>query len=375
MDAMRWSAVGLAGAAALRLWLCAEVPVETTDTLRNLGYGSHLLERGATLYDLKPVAFIPEPWTYSLPDVGFIYPPVTLVFYGVFGSLGLGIFYVKLALTFVELAVALAFARLVSPAMGLAYFFMPVSVWYVSHEGQFEPLVSGFLVLSILAAQRGRWFWSGCALGLALQTKQLAVFLLPWVVLAAWRRGVLEERALRWRGVAWVAAGLALSGLPFLGFYGHDPAITLAPLQSQSAVYNPFAWSFIDRARFVWHPWWLIAWNAFFSYLLLLLPLAPLLKGQTGAAAALDRSPFVLSWALIKSLNCAQFWYPIVTPALALCFRGRRRLVSVILCLMLVQCGRSLSQLLGLSFGALEPPPSVRVMRENMFRLQWMRPS
>src|SRR5688572_20382950 len=273
---------------AFRIHLCLDTPLESTDVLRNLGYAGHVGERGFSIYNSAAREFAPEVWTRLFPNLTFPYPPVTLVFFAFFATFGLGIFLAKLVLTLIELAIALTFVRVVSPVAGLAYFAMPVSVWFVSHEGQFEPLMAGFLCLAILLLQRGSWLYGALAWGLAAQSKQLAVISAPWAVWKVWsaadRKTALRRSLL----------GLALSSLPFLGFYAMSPWMPTHPLTIQALNYNPFAWNFTDVGRFSWNPPWLIQWNAVSSYLLLLVPLLALSRETNKREALANYSPWIL---------------------------------------------------------------------------------
>ncbi len=348
---------------AFRVWLCTDVPAETTDALRNLGYGSHLLDRGPALYRLPPSAFDPEPWTYCLRHFAYTYPPVTLCFFGVIGELSLGLFFAKLALTLLDLAVALVFLRCVSAPAAVAYLAMPASLWFVSHEGQFEPLVAALAAAAILFVRRRDWFWAGWALGLALQAKQLAVVLVPWIFVRALRsRG--EDPPLRD-----VAAGLGVSILPFLAFHMARPMPMLAALATQDTVYNPFWWNPWDGAHAGWLPLGERLWGAAFTGAFLLLPLV--VRRRSWRDDLVDASPWLLFWVLVKSLSWAQFWYVLVAPALLLCLEARRRLATVLAVLMVLQCGHSMAALAGWPLATAEGAKSRATMRQSLWRLAW----
>ena len=345
------AAVSILALLLFRLHLCLDAPLESTGVLRNLGYASHLWERGFSIYDAVAREFAPEVWTDLFPDLRYTYPPVALVFFALLATLGLGIFHAKLVLTLIELAIALTFARVVSPAAGVAYFAMPVSVWFVSHEGQFEPLMVGLLCVAILLLQKGRWLAGSLTWGLAMQAKQFAVFLAPWVVWIVWsaakRKTALRKSLL----------GLALSSLPFLGFYIVSPSIPVEALLQSHGLgwsYNPFAWNFTDAERFDWNPAWLVAWNAVTSYLLLALPLIALSRGKSKSEALAAYSPWILGWTLIKSLNVAEFLVCAGhsgADALLQEQAPNRRIAPLA---HDVQCGRSLAQLTGHHFGYTE---------------------
>lgn len=343
--------------AALRLALCFQPMSDTSDTYRNLGYACHLRDAGTSLYTTFARDFRPESWTTAWPDLPYTYPPVTLCFFATFGSLGLGVFFVKLALTIMDLLVGLVFARQVSPLAGLLYFANPASLWLVSREGQFEPLVVFFLTLTILAVQRGGWVAAGVGWALAFQVKQFAVLLLPWLL---WKAGSRVR----------LAVGVVLGFLPFLGFYLKSPGLLLFPFRytQGEAAFNPYYWQF-------WGPsGWLLradfVWTSLLSAAILALPALAWWRSGRTPAAALELLPFTLYWAILKVARYAQFWYPLASPPFLLCFRERKRLVTWLLILLLLVGDFGARRLLGIAYVIPESETSQRLARENHYLLR-----
>ena len=116
----------------IRLAYCAEAPEDSSDLYRHLGFTSHFWENPAAFYWLMPWQFPHEFWSQFWTEVGYIYPPLALLFFAIFGGLGFGLFWVKLALTLFDLGSSILIARATSWWAGLLVFSAPVTVWYLS---------------------------------------------------------------------------------------------------------------------------------------------------------------------------------------------------------------------------------------------------
>ena len=172
----RWLLVlGFAATAAFRVHLCLRPPAETTDVLRHLEYGRAFWSHGLGVFDLTPVDLArPGTWDVLWATHGYDYPIVPLVFYALLARLGAGVVAAKLVLSAIELASSLLVRRLTgSWTLGLAYFASPVSLWWVSREGQFEPLVVLLTLLAIDALRGGSVVASWAWLAFAIQAKLL----------------------------------------------------------------------------------------------------------------------------------------------------------------------------------------------------------
>jgi len=193
--------------------------------------------------------------------VGYIYPPLALLFFAIFGGLGFGLFWVKLALTLFDLGSSILIARATSWWAGLLVFSAPVTVWYTSHEGQYESMVTFFVVLAVISARNGRWVWTGASFMLALQTKQLSLLIAPYLLYEIFLRRHLQPS----RAIFGFLGGFFGAFLPFIPFYLWRHDLWLLPLQNQENLLNPFYWPFfwkkgvldhfedISRLRLVWN--------------------------------------------------------------------------------------------------------------------------
>ena len=313
---------------------------------RHLGFSSHL---GLDLYHNTPKDYGTEFWTQFWPTQKYIYPPGVPLFFSLFSVLGLGLFWVKFTLTLCELAASLVIARVLGPGAGLLVFSAPVSVWYTSHEGQYEGLLGLLVVTAIAAANRRKWLVTGLAWMVALQLKQLAVLLGPFL-LARMLAGDPHERL---PAIVRFAIGLVLGFWPFASFYWQAPDLWLRPLQGLNLFFNPFHWKFWEPGHFGWNPPWLIGWNSVATYLSLAVTLG-FIASRRRIAALLEASPLMVFWLVVKSLNWAQFWYAILVPPFTFCLANHRRLAIALLAVHWLQCGRSIELLRGHEFGFRE---------------------
>jgi hypothetical protein len=151
-------------------------------------------------------------------DLRTIYPPIAEWIFAAIGGvwyrpMALKAAFIILDLASVALILALLSARSQPLRLAGLYAFNPVPLIGFAAEGHFDPIFIFFTLLALWLRERRRFTWSWMVLGLAIQTKLVAVIL---VSLFARRGG--------WR-TAWIGAAVAL--LPFLP-YAHDVGAWLA---------------------------------------------------------------------------------------------------------------------------------------------------
>jgi hypothetical protein len=125
-----------------------------------------------------------------------------------------------------------------SPAL-----FVNAALW-----GQFDALLSLFVLAAALALLHDRPGWAGAALGAGLATKLLAVVAVPLALVWAWRRagargvvaGTLAAAAVM--GALWLPYAVAGAGAPVAAAYG--AAVDYYPFRTVEA-YN--GWYLLDR--------------------------------------------------------------------------------------------------------------------------------
>jgi len=294
---------GIAAVTALRVYECTLLPVETGDVVRNLLYGVAIGEHGLSAAG-EPLREISIRWAgASWSNLPYNYPPTALAFFALIAAISPTVFAAKLALTALEATNAWLIHRLCdSRLLGLVYWASPASIWWVSREGQFEPLQTLLTLLSLLALARFPLL-CGTALALAIAVKMTAAALVPWVAYNLWKSGR--------RALALAALGFALGSLPAIGAELAYGGISNVFRFSSPLVYNPYYWDWTAK-MFSWNPRWLIVANQIASYGMLLALIALAVRSR-------DRLAFLapIAFMLFCKLHTnVQFWYFVFLPAL-----------------------------------------------------------
>ncbi|MCU0535629.1 MAG: DUF2029 domain-containing protein [Hydrococcus sp. Prado102] len=364
----QWAWLLFAIALAYKIYACFQVPVVTSDVLRHLGYSSHALENNFAIYTTTADDFIPESWTRYWSEQPYIYPPTTLIFYYLFSLFHLGIFWVKAVLTLIDLGCTYLFYKHISKLAALLFFCAPVSLWYTSHEGQFEILQTLFIILNAISVKKQQWRLAGFWFAISVQVKQFGVLLLPWMLYEMWENRNEEHQSFI-NIVGKALQGLILGFIPFLAFYIQAPNLLFLPITSGSTLaYNPFAWNVLNRKLFDWNPKWLVLWNALFSYapLIILIIVGIIAWKKRKFATSISTVPLTLFWFITKSLKWGQFWYTIVAPGFLFCL-SRKSLIHLLLLLHLMQCLHSIVAIAIEPIGARESQSSFTLMNSCMF--------
>ncbi|MCP4599782.1 MAG: hypothetical protein GY847_04450 [Proteobacteria bacterium] len=295
--------------ACIRVYYCLELPANTGDVLRHAVYGLLVNQYGWHMADL-PLAEIGEDLTYICwSNKPFNYPALTLAFDSLVTWVSPTIFSMKLALTLLEaLSAVLIYMHTKEKLLALIYWASPISIWWVSHEGQFEPLQNLFIIIAIYLLPRRRgpaWI----CLALAIQVKLFAVFLLPLFLFSEKNLGALTKHV-----------GLfAIGFIPTVAAsFFYSPISNL--VHSASLFYNPYYWNLFNSRVFGWIPPWLMAFNQISSYgvLILLVTLLFRVKKKTSYMGPIG---FI---AFVKLLTNAQSWYMATTTAFFLSIENTR---------------------------------------------------
>jgi hypothetical protein len=324
----RWFIPLFIAVLALRILFCTQPPLDTTDLFRHLGFTSHFYENPQGFYYLKPEYFSGELWALNWPETVYIYPPLTLLFFSFFGKLGIGFFWVKLALTFCDVLTTILIGKSTSWVASMLIFAAPASIWYTSHEGQYECLTNLLVVLSILFARLGKWKCAGAFFMLALQTKQLAIFIFPYLIFEA----LIRPSRQRVSAFFGMIHGLNIIFLVFLPFYYWRHDLWLLPLKGQIANCNPFFWPVVWNqtsmiSHFGEHPQ--IFWNSVVTMLPLCLIALLLIQGNFWRKLP-QVLPLVGFYSLLKSLSWAMYWYMNMVPGFALAI-SRYKLTMILI--------------------------------------------
>lgn len=364
-----WLLFGIA--LTYKIYACFQVPTVTTDVIRHLGYASHALENNFAIYTTKAEDFIPESWTRFYSKQTYIYPPTTLIFFYIFSVFHLGIFWVKAVLTLIDIGCAYLFYKHVSKLAALLSFCLPLSLFYTSHEGQFEILQTLFIILNAISVRQQRWRLAGFWFAISVQVKQFGVLILPWILYEMWSNRHKEHQSFVQIGLMFFQ-GLILGFLPFLPFYVQTPWLLLLPItEGSDRIYNPFAWNLLNPLRD--GQWWIV-WSILFSYapLIVLLIVSVIAWKNRKFAVSISTVPLILFWFINKSLKWANFWYAIVAPGYLFCL-SRKSLIHLLLLVNLMQ---GLNGLKEIAFPRIEElPPTIALLQSCMFTCDPQRTS
>ncbi len=313
-----------------RLWQCGHAPYGAGDLLRQFGYALAVTQHGPSilaqpLADIFPNGFFQEA---SWADRPYNYPPGAIAFFCLVTLVHPSIFALKLSLTLIEAINAALFARLVrTPWAGLCYWASPLSVWWVSHEGQFEPVQTMPILAALLLAARTPVL-SGLLLALAVQTKVLAILILPLWAWQVWRQNGRSA-------VPQAAIGFLVGFAPSAFACAWYPVLTqVASSSGGFGAFNPWHWSALITHKTWWWPAGLVVWvqTASLATGLVLAWLA----WQAGADGRIRLLAPAVLWVASKFMAVFQPWYWLLLQALAGCLATRRHILLLGCCVILL---------------------------------------
>jgi hypothetical protein len=299
--------------ACLRFYYCTQLPVNTGDILRHIYYGLYTEQRalataGQGLAELNPLLS----WV-SWASLPYNYPIVTLLFFIVIGKLSPTIFFSKFVLTLVEaLNSWLVFKYSRQRLLALLFWASPISIWWVSHEGQFEPLQSLF-VIGALCTLSKRKSLAFILLALAVQVKLTAILLLPYFVISV-RRDNPNDLIMS-------LTAFAMGFLPTGFAMFHYPIITQMLSSATHFIYNPYYWNVLKYTMFLWNPWWLVAFNQLATYGMLILLATWTVKLREIKSFFAPMSFIVFC----KITYLCQFWYFVLHMSFLLPIQDKRK--------------------------------------------------
>lgn len=334
----------------VRLFFCAQVPIETSDLYRHLGFTAHFFEDPKAFYWLEPARFPHEFWSQFWTEIGYIYPPLALLFFAVFGSLGIGFFWVKLVLTLFDFVSAALIGRATSWWAGLIVFSAPIGVWYTSHEGQYESLVTLLVIISVLSARGRNWIMAGASFMLALQAKQFAILIAPYLAYEIFTASDRTHPLKAARSAARMLIGFVGAFLPFIPFYYWRHDLWLLPLQNQENLLNPDYWPLFWSSSALDHFNEVSSFRMIFGGITTtapLLVLALFLARGDFLRKLPQAMPCLGFWMLIKSMAWVMNWYINIVPGLAFALWRYRRWMILLFAIHWLQCGQQIASLWG----------------------------
>jgi hypothetical protein len=304
-DSLVWL---FAAATIYRLYLCLQPPITSTDLLRYIGFGKEFWKYGLTIYSYPARHFVGTPYAELWSYQHFIYPALTMLFFAFVSKIWPALFFGKLVLTALEGLNAFLIWKISDDRLlALLYYISPASLWWVSREGQCEPLLVLFGLIALYFLSR-RPQWAYLNLALAIQTKYTPGFLLPHFL----------RKRFGWREALFFIAGF----IPSILFTLRSEYIfrIFAPSYMATGC-NSYTWNIFDADKLCGTPFWLVVANALLTYGMLILCLVFAVRSVLSLSKGgrvfeyLGLALFVI---FVKSLARAGFWYILTIPLLAL---------------------------------------------------------
>lgn len=311
-QAKTWLAVLLAAGLVWRVAYCWVLPFNSGDLVRHLLYGRLVWQHGLQIAATPLVAINPAWEVVAWSNQPYNYPAVALFFFTALSAVATSLAWGRLILTLIEALNAwLVYRTTGRRLLAAIYWLSPVSVYWVSHEGQFEPLQNLFTLLALWQLGRRPMLAWG-ALLLAVQVKLTAVLLLPWF---GWQlaQGL---RARPWRA-GWLPLAFIsmVACLPSFIAEQYFPSLRQVFHYSAPLQFSPYYGNIFYQYLAGWVPDWLVVWNHVVTYGLLLVLLLAALRG----AVRLSLLAPVAFLLLLMTHHNVQFWYillwlPFVVP-------------------------------------------------------------
>jgi len=352
-DSLVWLFVA---ATIYRLYLCLQPPITSTNLLRYIGFGKEFWKYGLTIYNYPTEHFVGTPYAQHWPRMHFIYPALAILFFALVSKIWPALVFGKLILTVIEGLNALLIWKISDDRLlALLYYISPASLWWVSHEGQYEPLMVLFGLIALYLLSRRPQIgatvpWAYLNLALAIQTKYTPCFLLPYFL----------TKKVGWRESLFFIVGF----IPSILFTLRSEYIfRLWTPGYMPTNCNSYAWNIFDAEKLCGTPYWLVIANALLTYgtlvLCLVFALRHVLSSSKGHRVFeyLGLAFFIV---FLKSLSWAQFWYIPIIPLFAITIQEpQERRLFFSLCLFEMA---ALHNLLIAPFGWVNPSPPYQYM-------------
>lgn len=279
-----------------RIYLTTQPPINSTDLLRYMGFGKEFWTYGLEIYNYTPRDFGNTPYSNLWPDLQFIYPAMAMLFCAAVAGIWPSLFFAKLVLTLIELTNGLLIARISGDKVyGLFYFLNPVSIWWISHEGQYEALVALFTLLALLHLTL-RTAWSYGWLGLAIQSKYWPGVLLPYFL--------SQERRLRPLVIFILTFVPSVLFALFSRYVFH---IFSSP--AMAAGCSAFIWNIADDTKICGTPLWQLIIYAVATYGTLLVVVTGIIMDRRSPERMLTYVGLLSFIVYYKSITWATSWY------------------------------------------------------------------
>ncbi len=337
----------------LRLMYCFRVPLDTTDLMRNLGYGIEFWRYGIQVYNLAPEDFSPASYSVLWSVHHYTYPAITLLFFAILSLTWPSIFFGKLILTIIAaINCRLIYKLTESRLLSLLYWLHPISIWFGSHEGQFEEMVVFWVLLSLIYLQK-RNPLSYLFLAIGIQTKLFPVFLFPYFVWKTYKEG---NRFLEC--AFWYCIGFFPSMIFFFGSQYLDPLFASGYVPNL----NHIPWAVLGFQIFPLHPMGIMFIHTLAGVCFLSLSFAFIWKTK-------ELFPYFASLVFVffvKYNNIAQSWYMLLATPFCLTIENEKHR-RVLFILSLAFGVGSIVRMLHPHFKYNNLPEVLYLLEKNMF--------
>jgi hypothetical protein len=306
----------------LRIHYCTLVSTHP-DIMRHLATGVFILRDGLSVAS-QPLQTLRPEWQITWGALPYNYPAVTLYFFTLVAAISPTLFFGKIVLTAVEGVNAFLFWKITrSKWLALFYWVAPASLWYVSKDGQFEPLQNVFTFTAVLLLFRRQFVWSFGFLAVATQVKLTAMLLGPFFVWRAWRNQRLLASSIVF----------LLSFLPTAWACLSYPAISQIRMSFGGMKFNPFYWNPLRYDVFPGGVWsYLCTINTYFL-LAAIVYLAAISQRWLQYLAA------ILFVVILKLSVLGQGWYLVLLPSFLTAVESRKQRMILMSLLLLVDPG------------------------------------
>lgn len=290
--------VAMAAVGGIRLYYCFLLPVNTGDAVRHVCWGLIVNQHGYDAITHNLLHWEQNLGFVSWAKLPYNYPIFSLLFDQLCAMIYPSIFTYKAILTLIELVNSYIIGKLTnSRLLALAYWGGPFSIWWVSREGQFEPLQSFFVLIAIWLLNTDRYRnVSWAFLAVAVQTKLTAIFIIPYFIYREANLRNLRERFIYF-SCAMIPSVLLM--------HVANPMRLL--FNSFALKYNPYYWNFFQSDYFAWNPPVLVLLNQVSSYFIIAMTIIYIYNYFN--KAWFDIFPLLSFIIFLKSITNAQFWY------------------------------------------------------------------
>ncbi|MBW2492424.1 MAG: glycosyltransferase [Deltaproteobacteria bacterium] len=199
----------------------ALLPHEPSDDINRYLWEGRLIQEGVNPYKYSPeeLSFTDiskkDPFFEKInhPRISAAYPPMMLVIFSLLARVSYTPLAMKTLMMLFDMSALGALFMLLQyrdlePRWSILYAFNPVILYAFAGQGHFDAVMIFFYMAALICYDRKRWIWMYLFMGLAVQSKYIAVLMLPFLI----RKDTLKY--------LWVT--LLVTVLPYVPFISED---------------------------------------------------------------------------------------------------------------------------------------------------------